>query len=189
MLIQTFHDLQDDEKFEDLYKFYENFETKDKKDYDNFKKEKSVRSFLYMKTIYRIRAGLYNVNKNKFNERDLKRLQFFHNNYKSIIFTCEDAQECINKYINDKKCFIFMDPPFLLCSSFYSASSSKNLEYFFKILMKIHEYESKLLCVCGDNFLLLPFYEKYNIHIKFETKISYRGHTSNSHKNIYISNY
>ena len=189
MLIDVFKALQNDESFNELYSFFETFTTRDKEHYDDFKKEKSTRSFLYTHTVYRIRPGLYNVSKNKFNEKDLKRLKYFHDNYKNIIFTCEDASVCINKYIDDKKCFIFMDPPFLLCSSFYSASSSKNLEYFFKILMKIHEYESKLLCVCGDNFLLIPFYEKYNIQIKFETTILYRGHTSNAHKNIYVSNY
>ena len=55
--------------------------------------------------------------------------------------------------------------------------------------MKINKLKSKILAVCGDNFLLIPFYEKYNITIKFKTTINYRGNTSQQHENIYISNY
>ena len=55
--------------------------------------------------------------------------------------------------------------------------------------MKMNELQSKILAVCGDNFLLIPFYEKYNIKIKFKTTIYYRGNKSQEHENIYVGNY
>ena len=53
----------------------------------------------------------------------------------------------------------------------------------------MNKLKSKILAVCGDNFLLIPFYEKYKIKIKFETDINYRGNPRNKHKNIYNINY
>ena len=55
--------------------------------------------------------------------------------------------------------------------------------------MDINNLKVKLLGVCGDNFLLNLFYEKYNINIKFITTLFYRGIKTNEHKNYYVSNY
>ena len=188
MLIETYKTLQDDLKCQKIIDFFKIFEIQNKEHYDAYKKERTVESYLFTHIIYSIRNGLYNANKHKLNERDINKIIHFNKNYKNIVFYCGDSKEIIENNINDAKTFIFLDPPFLLTSSFYTFKS-QNLEYFFNILMKINELHSKILAVCGDNFLLIPFYEKYNINIKFKTTIYYRGMKSNKHQNIYVSNY
>ena len=113
----------------------------------------------------------------KLNERDINKIIHFNKHYKNITFICGDAEDIIKNNIADDKILIFMDPPFLLTGCFYSFPT-KNIEYCFNILMKMNELKSKLLAVCGDNVLLLPFYETYNIEIRFKTTIYYRGSTS-----------
>ena len=188
MLIETYKTLQDDKKCNKLIEFFKTFEIKDKKHYDTYKKEKSVESYLFTHMIYRIRNGIYNANKHKLNDRNINKIVHFNKYYKNIIFCYGDAKEIIEANINNNKSFMFLDPPFLLTGSFYTAKST-NIEYFFNILMKINEFKSKILAVCGDNFLLIPFYEKYNINILFKTAINYRGSSKNKHENIYVSNY
>ena len=189
LLIKTYQTLQDNKKCQQLINFYKRFGIKDKTHYDSFKKENSVKSYLFTHIIYRIHYGMYDENKKRFNEKDINRLIHFNKNYKHVKFTCGDASIIINKYINKSKTFLFLDPPFLLTSSFYSFAKSEDLESFFKVLMNINNYKSKILAVCGDNFLLIPFYEKYKIKIKFKTTINYRGNTNNKHENIYVANY
>ena len=138
--------------------------------------------------IYRIRNGIYNENKHKLNDRDINKIVHFNKYYKTIIFCCGDAKTIIDNNINNDKSFMFLDPPFLLTGSFYTAKST-NIEYCFNILMTINEFKSTILAVCGNNVLLIPFYEKYNINILFKTTINYRGNSKNKHENIYVSNY
>ena len=187
MLIKVYKTLQNNAKCKELINFFSNFEIKNKEHYDEFKKENSVRSYLFTHIIYRIRNGLYNENKHNFNEKDINRLVHFNKNYKKINFIHGDAQTTFNKYINNSKAFLFLDPPFLLTSSFYSATQSKDLESFFNLLMNINKYKSNILAVCGDNFLLIPFYEKYKIQ-KYK-KNTNRGQKSQEHENIYVANY
>ena len=189
MLIKTYNALQDDNICNELVEFFKTFEVKDKVEYDKFKKEKSIKSYLFTHIIYNIRNGLYDKNKRKMNERDINKLIFFNKTYKNIEFVCDDAANIINKYINNEKAFLFLDPPFLLTSLSFYESQSKNLISFFESLKEINDKPSKILAICGDNFLLDYFYEKHNIKIKFETTIFYRGQKSKEHKNIYVSNY
>ena len=53
----------------------------------------------------------------------------------------------------------------------------------------IYRIRNGIYTTCGDNVLLNCFYDKYNIKIKFETTIFYRGEKSKEHKNLYVSNY
>ena len=188
MLIDVYKALQDDTKCKQIIDFLNSFEIKDKAHYDAYKKENTLESYLFTHIIYRIRHGIYHPKKNKLNERDINKIIYFNKHYKNITFICGDAEDIIKNNIADDKILIFMDPPFLLTGCFYSFPT-KNIEYFFNILMKMNELKSKILAVCGDNFLLIPFYEKYNIKIKFKTTIYYRGNKSQEHENIYISNY
>jgi len=189
LLIKTYKALQNNKICKELMNFFLKFEIKDKDHYDTFKKENTIKSFLFTHIIYKIRNGIYNENKHKFNERDINRLVYFNKNYKKINFICGDASKIITKYANTVKTFIFLDPPFLLTSSFYSNTKNEDLISFFNMLMNINKFKSKILAVCGDNFLLIPFYEKYKIQIKFKTKILYRGHKENEHENYYVANY
>ena len=68
---------------------------------------------------------------------------------------------------------MFLDPPYLLTSNFYSCVKSNNIESFLNLLKYINAVNSKLLYVCGDSFLLNCFYEKYNITKKFQTEFFY----------------
>ena len=112
----------------------------------------------------------------------------FNKAYKNIEFVHGDANDIINQYKNKTNIFLFLDPPFLLTSSFYM-SSKRDLKPLFDLLIEMKRLKSKILAVCGDNFLLLPFYEKYKIQIKFKTELYYRSSKARRHENIYVSNY
>ena len=189
LLIKTYRELQNNKKCQELINFFSKFKIKNKEHYDQFKKERSVKSYLFTHIVYRIVHGLFNKDKLCFNEKDINRLIHFNKHYKNIKFIHGDASKIIDKHKNNSKCFLFLDPPFLLTTSFYSATQNKDLESFFDLLKEINKYKSKILAVCGDNFLLIPFYEKYKIAIKFITKIKYRGSKNNIHENYYVSNY
>ena len=60
------------------------------------------------------------------------------------------------------------------------------LDTYFIFHQEIINTQSKMLNACGS-FLLIPYYEKYFINIKLETKINYRGFERINMKNI--SNY
>ena len=106
MLINTFKTLQNDDKCNELIEFYKTFEIRDKKHYDEFHKEKTICSFLFTYVIYRIRHGLYDKNKHKFNDKDINRLVHFNKHYKNIEFVCGYAKHIIDQYkiINDVLC-------------------------------------------------------------------------------------
>jgi len=118
MLIKTFKALQHDHTFIELLEFFKTFEVRDKKHYDEFKKENTIISFLFTNMLYKIHPELYNRNKNKFNEKDLNKLIHFNKNYKSILFKHGDAQDIMEQYKYYNNVFMFLDPPFLLTTSF-----------------------------------------------------------------------
>ena len=187
MLIKTYKALQYDDTLSELLEFFKTFEVRDKKHYDEFKKENSIRSFLFTHMIYKIRPGLYDRNKNKFNEKDLNKLIHFNKNYKYILFKHGDAQDIIENYKYYNNVFMFLDPPFLLTSNLYNKGAMS--EFYFIFLKDVNNIKAPILGVCGDHLLTLTFYEYYNIKIKFKTKINYLGNKSKSHENIYVSNY
>ena len=77
MIINTYKTLQDDYQCNELIKFYKTVEIKDKLHYDTFKKENSIRSYLFTQIIYRS-YGIYDKNKLKFNNTDFNRLIHFN---------------------------------------------------------------------------------------------------------------
>ena len=58
MLTKCYKAIQDDDQCNELIEFYKTFEIKDKLHYDTFKKENSIRSFLFTHIIYRVVYGL-----------------------------------------------------------------------------------------------------------------------------------
>ena len=74
MLIKVFKSLQDNTNCERIVKFFRTFEINDKEDYDKFKKENSIESYLFTHIIYKIRHGMYNKDKHKLNEKDLQKI-------------------------------------------------------------------------------------------------------------------
>jgi len=118
-LIDCYKAVQADDSCSELINFFQNFEIRNKQHYDEFKKEGSVRSFLFSHIVYSIRNGMYDKNKHKLNDRDIIRLTHFNKAYKNVEFICGDASVIIDKYKNDKTCFMFLDPPFLMQCSFY----------------------------------------------------------------------
>ena len=186
LLIKTYKAIQDDKQFEELIEFYKSFEIQNKEHYDIFKKENSIRSFLFIHIIYRVRYGLYDKDKHKFNDRDFNRLIHFNKNYKNIEFICGDAKNIIEQYKNNSRAFMFLDPPFLLTCSFYKMPM---LDYFFDMMKDVNNCKSKILAVCGDHFLVIYFFKYYNIKTKISTKMNYRGRKNNTHDNFYVSNY
>ena len=70
---------------------------------------------------------MYNKDKHKLNEKDLQKIINFNKKYMEVEFIYGDAIDIIQKYKDNSNVFIFLDPPFLLTSSFYSATNVKKL--------------------------------------------------------------
>jgi hypothetical protein len=188
-LITLYKTLQNDKKCDKLINFFETFEVQNKEEYDNFKHMKTTESYLFTHVIYNIRNGLYDPNKRKMNERDISKIREFNVKYKNIDFIYDNAMNIIDIYKNNSRCFMFLDPPFLLTSNFYSKDKDNTIELFLKFLTTINTLDSKILAVCGDNFLLKSYYEHNNINIKFITEIKYMNNNTRKHQNLYVSNY
>ena len=124
------------------------------------------------------------------NKRDLKRWIVFLDNYKFIIFTCEDAKDCMEKYVNNPKCFIFCDPPFLLTSTFYSCMSSKKFRVLFwnthaTVRMQVYNLRGVAEIITCFYHLIKNTTLKSNLNVWF----FYWRHKNNEHKNISVSSY
>ena len=48
------------------------------------------------------------------NDNDLSKLETFNKYNKNIEFICDDAKNIIEKYKNNDRVFMFIDPPYLL---------------------------------------------------------------------------
>ena len=66
------------------------------------------------------------------NKNDLSKLEPFNKYNKNIDFICDDANNIIEEYKNNDRVFMFIDPPYLLNSSYDSTHMSefyKRFEY------------------------------------------------------------
>ena len=67
---------------------------------------------------YRLSHGMYIINKHKLNDRDYNKMMVYNKKYKNTNICCVGIN-IINKYKNNTNVYMFLDPPFLLTSSFF----------------------------------------------------------------------
>ena len=128
---------------------------------------------------------MFHPKKFKFNDKDIQKIVDFNKNYKNVEFICADAGDIIGLYKNNSRCFMFLDPPFLMSSNYYYNSS---IDYFILLLREINNISAFILAVCGQHPLMLSYYEHHNLKIKFTTNVRFLGSKTVS-QNMYVSNY
>ena len=142
-----------------LKKFIEEIETLvediTKDVYIKLVKEDNVQSWFIKNKIYNIRPGFFPTNiKIKQDFSDLEDCPIIHFlRTEKITFTNIDAKETLVKYKDNKKAFIFLDPPYLdSCNDFYADSNTNIYEYLYN--NKITAMRSKVLLCLEDNWII-----------------------------------
>lgn len=113
----------------------------------------SLMGFLIHSKFYSIRPGLFRLDY-KYKEIDFNLypiVNFLRS--EKVIITSIDGCELLQKYINNKNCFIFLDPPYLMsCNDFY-LSPTVNI-YEFMCINDIDLYNCKFITVLEDNWII-----------------------------------
>ena len=79
----------------------------------------------------------------------------------------DEGTNLIEYYKNNKKAFIFLDPPYLVaCNDFYYDSKVNVYEYLSK--NTIDKMKATVLLCLEDNWIIKLLFEKYIKHKKYE---------------------
>ena len=113
------------------------------------------------------------------NNNDLSKLETFNKYNKNIEFICDDklwcfvicdAKNIIEKYKNNDRVFMFIDPPYLL----NNVCDSKHIAYYILNFIKdLNNCDCKIISVLGNHTLLEYFYNQFDLNIKFTTEIKF----------------
>jgi site-specific DNA-adenine methylase len=162
-LIELYNIAKDDEKFKELIQELNLMSIDiDKIKYDKLIKEDNLKGWIIKNKIYAIRPGLFPNENNKYkisNNFD-KLLNAPIINFlrtENIIMKNDDAIDIINTHKDDKKCLIFLDPPYLdSCNDFYLDSKTNVYEYLsINIIKNMKSYV--VLCLENNWIIKLLF--------------------------------
>ena len=110
----------------------------------------------------------------KMNKNVLSKLETFNKYNKNIEFICDDAKNIIEKYKNNDRVFMFIDPPYLL-NNIYNLTHRS--DYILNFIKDLNIYNCKIIAVLGIHELLKYFYEHYCLNTKFTATIEFeRNH-------------
>jgi hypothetical protein len=168
-LKEMFELMQDDEKikkFEDDY--HKIIKDINKKHYDELIKNKDKKlmyDFLKYK-IYSIRPGLFPIKEFTKGQKTINLKGYpIYDFYKNanIEFTNIDGIDCLNKYKDDEKNIIVMDPPYIdTCNDFYLNQSMNIYEYLY--YNKINNMKAKIYLILEQMWIInLLFHENNKI--------------------------
>lgn len=101
----------------------------DKEKYNKIVKKKNFFSFLFSNMFYYRRPGVYPKEGIKQRQYLYDKINYFLN-YKNINFMSLDAYDLFEKYKDDERCFIFMDPPYFLSENTTYKHKSLNFKFF-----------------------------------------------------------
>jgi site-specific DNA-adenine methylase len=128
-----------------------------KEKYNILIKEDRVENWFIKQKIYCIRPGLFPNDYEKRHKKDFKYLldapiiKFLRT--EEIEFINDDAIELINKYKDDEKALIILDPPYVqLNNDFYLEGDTNIYEYLYK--NNIKDMTSKILLILEDNWII-----------------------------------
>ena len=136
------------------------------KKYNEITRQKNIYSWFYMNKAYRIRPGLFDITKKRFNpdKFSLKSSAIYNFfNTENIEFTTEDGKDCYDKYKNNIKNAIFIDPPYLDASN----------GYYKKTHINIYEYLYENDIKNEKAFIMLILADKWFIKLLFKDDIKY----------------
>jgi site-specific DNA-adenine methylase len=187
LLIKCYNEYKNEETNEEnnkrLLELYEECKN-DKTKYKEFVKVKEVPNHILKHVYYNIRPGLFpSANRVVNMTNNINRIKNF-TNYKDVTFVCGDGFDLIEKYKDDEKAILFLDPPFLLsCNSYYSDSQ---IERVIELLKNFNKYKCLILLTLGNHILYTALLEMLKIKVCFITKIKFRGVKET--ENIYVCN-
>lgn len=188
LLIKTYNTYKDEIKNNENIEIYKKIFEECKGDKNKYKKEikkDDVNSYLLYHTYYNINKGMFpEKKKNTINLKNIiERVKKF-TMYKDVNFIDIDGFDLIEKYKDNEKAFLFLDPPFLLsCNSHYMNTS---IEKIIKVIQNFYKYKCTILLTLGNHILYSYMLDSLKIEIKFKTKLKFRGYKQT--ENIYICN-
>jgi hypothetical protein len=170
-------------KFELEYtKIVKSFNKEKEKYKDYIKNNNNIYSYIIKNKIYSIRPGLFPINNTNYKEEiNLKEYgiyNFFRN--ENITFLNIDAIEVYNKYKNNQKNMIIMDPPYINTNNdFYTDSNMNIYEYLYNhninnekaTIYLILENIWIIKLLFKDNNKLVEYGKKYETSQKLTTHI------------------
>jgi len=125
-------------------------------------KKDCLESYYLKHKIYTIRPGLYRLDY-KYKEikiDDSPIIKFLET--ENIKFFNDDALNIFNKYKDNEKAFIFLDPPYLaLCNDFYENKNVNIYEYLYK--NKINEMKASIILVLEKMWIIELLFSAYKI--------------------------
>lgn len=99
----------------------------------------------------------------------------------------QDYKDIMEKYKNDNSAFIFLDPPYLECDTFYT--ETQKFENIYEYISNYtQETKAKLMLIVKENEYIRNMFSKYIID---EYDINYRHNAVSKklHKHLIITNY
>ena len=187
-LIQLYLIAKDESKLNKFIKVLDNkIKDLNKEKYDLIAKEDNLISWMITHKIYNIRAGLFPTTGRPILKtfeylKTCPIITFLQN--ENIKFYNVDAIRLMDAYTNNKKCLIFLDPPYLVsCNDFYKDAKVNIYEYLFN--NKIENMKASLLLCLEKNWIIELL---FNGQIKKEYGKKYEGSKKNT-THIIISNF
>ena len=102
----------------------------------------------------------------------------------NIIFTCEDGISCYEKYCNNKKAVLFLDPPYILCSSGQLYKNERHDIFEYLYYNNIGNCKARIYLILNDIFINRMLFKE---HIKKDYELLYNSSHKKA-KHIIISN-
>ena len=187
-LIDMYKLITDEEKLNKLIIILNNF-SKDltRETYNNIVKKDELPNWFYKNLVYAIRPGLFPLSSSY--KKDFEYLKscpivnFLKN--ENIEFHNINGIDILNKYKDNNKALIFLDPPYLMaCNDFYSDSKVNIYEYLY--FNKISDMTA-LLLICLENVWIIKLLFINNIKNEYAKK--YMGQNKRKTSHLIISNF
>lgn len=163
-LIELYNIFKDETKTNELINRLNTYLPIDSKEkYDKIVKQKDLDGYIISNKIYNIRAGLYpqgkKINEDIFNNMKKAPIVDFLRN-ENITITNVDYDEILNKYFNNPKALIFLDPPYIFTNiNWYSNPSVKIYEWL--CTEELIKYKSLITVCIENNFFIKHIFKKY----------------------------
>jgi site-specific DNA-adenine methylase len=192
-----YRELEDDvnKKREEILS-YEDDMIEAKKIYVEYIKQKDLKGYLLTQKYHSMRAGMFPLNQfDKFSkvlDLSLATIYDFLKTADIEIYN-EDANKIIDKYDN-KKTFIFLDPPYIAnCNNYYSTDTTENIQNIYEMLYHkgLKNFKCKILICHENNWLFKILFNDY-LDGEKEYRKPYENTIKGKHKittHIIVKNY
>ena len=147
-------------------------------------KQRNIYDYIYTRKYYNIRPGLYRNNKNIKSLTENKNLNLFIEFIKSpyVYITCDDWTNCYDKYKNNDKSIILLDPPYITtCNDLYHSPNTNLYENFFN--NPIENFKASIFLILENVWLIKLFFRTSKILFEYD---KYYGNNQKARKTTHI---